>query len=68
MTIAARFRERLRINEGDYLKPEIVENEPVLVPPNTVPNPKDACMRSQLNKSLERLWGKGGEAALRAQQ
>jgi len=41
ITIPADIRERLGINEGDYIKLEIIGNKLVLLPPNTVPNPTE---------------------------
>jgi AbrB family looped-hinge helix DNA binding protein len=41
ITIPAGIRQKLGINEGDYVKLEIVDGKLVLLPPNTVPNPTD---------------------------
>jgi AbrB family looped-hinge helix DNA binding protein len=41
ITIPADIRQKLGINEGDYVKLEIVGNKLVLFPPNTVPNPTE---------------------------
>jgi AbrB family looped-hinge helix DNA binding protein len=41
ITIPADIRKKLGINEGDYVKLEIVDGKLVLLPPNTVPNPTD---------------------------
>jgi AbrB family looped-hinge helix DNA binding protein len=41
ITIPADIRQKLGINEGDYVKLEIVGNRLVLFPPNTVPNPTE---------------------------
>jgi AbrB family looped-hinge helix DNA binding protein len=41
ITIPADIRQKLGINEGDYVKLEIVDGKLVLLPPNTVPNPTD---------------------------
>jgi len=41
ITIPADIRQKLGINEGDYLKLEIVGNKLMLLPPNTVPNPTE---------------------------
>jgi len=41
ITIPAKIREKLGINEGDYLKLEIVGNKIVLLPPRTVPSPTE---------------------------
>jgi len=41
ITIPSGIRKKLGINEGDYVKLEIVDGKLVLLPPNTVPNPTD---------------------------
>jgi AbrB family looped-hinge helix DNA binding protein len=41
ITIPSDIRKKLGINEGDYVKLEIVDGKLVLLPPNTVPNPTD---------------------------
>ena len=41
ITIPANIRERLGIEEGDYVKLQVVHNKLVLCPPNTVPNPTE---------------------------
>ena len=41
ITIPADIRERLGIDEGDYVKLQIVDNKLILFPPNTVPNPTE---------------------------
>ena len=41
ITIPADIRQKLGINEGDYVKLEIVDGKLVLLPPKTVPNPTD---------------------------
>lgn len=41
ITIPADIRERLGIDEGDYVNLQIVDNKLVLFPPNTVPNPTE---------------------------
>jgi len=41
ITIPANIRQKLGINEGDYLKLEIIGNKLILFPPNTVPNPTE---------------------------
>lgn len=41
ITIPAGIRERLGIDEGDYVNLQIVDNKLVLFPPNTVPNPTE---------------------------
>jgi AbrB family looped-hinge helix DNA binding protein len=41
ITIPSSIRKKLGINEGDYVKLEIVDGKLVLLPPNTVPNPTD---------------------------
>jgi AbrB family looped-hinge helix DNA binding protein len=41
ITIPAYIRQKLGINEGDYVKLEIIGNKLMLFPPNTVPNPTE---------------------------
>jgi len=41
ITIPADIRQKLGINEGDYVKLEIIGNKLMLFPPNTVPNPTE---------------------------
>lgn len=41
ITIPADIRQKLGINEGDYIQLEIIDGKLVLIPPNTVPNPTD---------------------------
>jgi len=41
ITIPADIRQKLGINEGDYVKLEIVDGKLVLLPPKTVPNPTE---------------------------
>ena len=41
ITIPADIRQKLGIDEGDYVKLQIVDNKLVLFPPNTVPNPTE---------------------------
>jgi AbrB family looped-hinge helix DNA binding protein len=39
ITIPAGIRQKLGINEGDYIQLEIVDGKLVLIPPNTVTHP-----------------------------
>jgi AbrB family looped-hinge helix DNA binding protein len=39
ITIPACIRKRLAINEGDYLRLQVLNNKLTLFPQNTVPNP-----------------------------
>jgi len=41
ITIPADIRQKLGINEGDYVKLQIIGNRLMLFPPNTVPNPTE---------------------------
>ena len=41
ITIPADIRQKLGINEGDYVRLQIIGNKLVLFPPNTVPNPTE---------------------------
>jgi AbrB family looped-hinge helix DNA binding protein len=41
ITIPADIRQKLGIDEGDYVKLEIIGNKLMLLPPNTVPNPTE---------------------------
>ena len=41
ITIPADIRQKLGINEGDYIKLEIIGNKLMLFPSNTVPNPTE---------------------------
>lgn len=41
ITIPADIRQKLGINEGDYIKLQITGNKIMLFPPNTVPNPTE---------------------------
>ena len=41
ITIPAEIRQKLGINEGDYIKLEIVNGKLMLLPPKTVLNPTD---------------------------
>ena len=41
ITIPADIRQKLGIDEGDYIKLQIVDNKLILFPPNTVPNPTE---------------------------
>jgi len=41
ITIPAEIRQKLGINEGDYIKLQIIDNKLILFPPNTVPNPTE---------------------------
>ena len=41
ITIPADIRRKLGINEGDYVKLQIIGNKLILLPPNTVPNPTE---------------------------
>ena len=41
ITIPADIRRKLGINEGDYVKLQIIGNKLMLLPPNTVPNPTE---------------------------
>ena len=41
ITIPAAIRQKLGIDEGDYVKLQIMNNKLVLFPPNTVPNPTE---------------------------
>jgi AbrB family looped-hinge helix DNA binding protein len=41
ITIPVDIRQKLGINEGDYIRLEIIGNRLMLFPPNTVPNPTE---------------------------
>jgi AbrB family looped-hinge helix DNA binding protein len=41
ITIPADIRQKLGINEGDYIKLRIIGNRLIIFPPNTVPNPTE---------------------------
>jgi AbrB family looped-hinge helix DNA binding protein len=41
ITIPASIRQKLGINEGDFVTLEIINNRVVILPPNTVPNPTE---------------------------
>ncbi|MCJ7631636.1 AbrB/MazE/SpoVT family DNA-binding domain-containing protein [Candidatus Bathyarchaeota archaeon] len=41
ITIPADIRQKLGINEGDYIKLQIIGNKLMIVPPNTVSNPTE---------------------------
>jgi AbrB family looped-hinge helix DNA binding protein len=41
ITIPVDIRQKLGIDEGDYVKLEIIGNKLMLLPPNTVPNPTE---------------------------
>jgi AbrB family looped-hinge helix DNA binding protein len=41
ITIPADIRQKLGINEGDYIKLQIIGNKLMLFPPNTIPNPTE---------------------------
>ena len=41
ITIPAGIRQKLGIDEGDYVKLQIMDNKLVLFPPNTVSNPTE---------------------------
>jgi AbrB family looped-hinge helix DNA binding protein len=41
ITIPSDIRQKLGIDEGDYVKLQIIDNKLVLFPPNTVPNPTE---------------------------
>ena len=41
ITIPADIRQKLGINEGDFIKLQIIGNKLMLFPPNTVPNPTE---------------------------
>ena len=41
ITIPASMRQKLGIEEGDYVTLEIIDNHVVILPPNTVPNPTE---------------------------
>ncbi|MBS7627189.1 AbrB/MazE/SpoVT family DNA-binding domain-containing protein [Candidatus Bathyarchaeota archaeon] len=41
ITIPSKIKERLGINEDDYLRMEIVGNRLILLPPKTAPNPTE---------------------------
>jgi AbrB family looped-hinge helix DNA binding protein len=51
ITIPAKMRQKLGINEGDCVILDIVDNRVVILPPNTVPNPTE--LLSGLAKGLE---------------
>jgi AbrB family looped-hinge helix DNA binding protein len=44
ITIPVDIRQKLGINEGDYVKLEIIGNKLMLFPPNTVPNPTELLL------------------------
>jgi AbrB family looped-hinge helix DNA binding protein len=41
ITIPADIRQKLGINEGDYIKLRIIGNRLIIFPPNTVSNPTE---------------------------
>ena len=41
ITIPADIRQKLGIEEGDYVKLQIIDNKVVIFPPNTVSNPTE---------------------------
>jgi AbrB family looped-hinge helix DNA binding protein len=41
ITIPADIRQKLGIDEGDYVKLQIIDNKLVLFPPNSVSNPTE---------------------------
>jgi AbrB family looped-hinge helix DNA binding protein len=41
ITIPADIRQKLGIDEGDYVILQIIDNKVVILPPNTVPNPTE---------------------------
>ncbi|HYA78242.1 MAG TPA: AbrB/MazE/SpoVT family DNA-binding domain-containing protein [Verrucomicrobiae bacterium] len=41
ITIPAKIRQKLGINEGDCVTLDIIDNRVVILPPNTVSNPTD---------------------------
>lgn len=41
ITIPAEIRQKLGIEEGDYVELRIVDNKVVILPKNTVPNPTE---------------------------
>ncbi len=41
ITIPARIRKKLGIDEGDHVRLQIIDNKIVLFPPNTVSNPTE---------------------------
>ena len=41
ITIPADIRQKLGINEGDFIKLQIIGNKLMLFPPKTVPNPTE---------------------------
>lgn len=41
ITIPADIRQKLGINEGDYIRLQIIDNKLMLFPPNTVLNPTE---------------------------
>jgi len=41
ITIPAKMRQKLGINEGDCITLDIIDNRVVILPPNTVSNPTD---------------------------
>lgn len=41
ITIPAKMRQKLGINEGDCVTIDIIGNRVVILPPNTVPNPTE---------------------------
>ena len=51
ITIPANIRQKLGINEGDWVTVKIMDNKVVILPPNTVPNPTE-LLRS-LGKGLK---------------
>ena len=51
ITIPADIRQKLGINEGDYVTLKIIGNKVVILPPNTVPNPTE--LLSGLAKGVE---------------
>jgi AbrB family looped-hinge helix DNA binding protein len=44
ITIPANIRQKLGINEGDCVTLEIINNQIVILPPNTVPNPTELLL------------------------
>jgi len=62
ITIPAKIREKLGINEGDYLKLEIEGNKLVLLSLRTVPNPTEllsglaegVCVKEPIKQELRK--------------
>jgi AbrB family looped-hinge helix DNA binding protein len=68
ITIPATIRQKLGINEGDFITLEIVNNRVVILPPNTVRNPTESirglAKTVKISEPIEKELAKASAAGM----